>query len=80
MFSKAASSIHSSKVFASASDSIKRTTGLDIHRAIGGKTAVEVAEMRLREEQDRNNLGGGLYGGSGGYVGIQIPTEQPKVS
>jgi len=26
--------------------------------------------MRLREEQERNNLGGGLYGGSGGYIGI----------
>jgi len=26
--------------------------------------------MRLKEEQERNNLGGGLYGGSGGYIGI----------
>jgi hypothetical protein len=35
---------------AKASESIKRNTGLDIHKAIGGKTAVEIAEERLKKE------------------------------
>lgn len=42
--------MQSSKILAKASDTIKRNTGLDIHRAIGGKTAAEIAEERLKKE------------------------------
>ena len=48
----------------SASDSIKRTVGVDIRRALGGKSAAEIAEERLRKEQNENSKG---YGYSGGY-------------
>ena len=40
-------SLQTSKGLAQVSDSIKRNTGLDIHGAIGGKTAVQLAEERL---------------------------------
>lgn len=45
-----AQSLQSSKGLAQVSDSIKRNTGLDIHKALGGKTAVELAEERLKKE------------------------------
>lgn len=65
-------SLQTSKGLASVSDSIKRNTGLDIHKAIGGKTAVQLAEERLQREQE--SLGVGGYGGNtGGYQGISIP-------
>lgn len=35
----------------SASDAIKRTVGVDIRRAMGGKTAAEIAEERLKKDQ-----------------------------
>ena len=38
---------------------------------MGGKSAVEIAEERLR--QDQSSYGG--YGGGGGYQGISIPTN-----
>lgn len=50
VISAAASTMQSSKILAKASDTIKRNTGLDFHKAIGGKTAVEIAEDRLRKE------------------------------
>ena len=40
-------SLQTSKGLAQVSDSIKRNTGLDIHGAIGGRTAVQLAEERL---------------------------------
>lgn len=43
-------SLQTSKGLASVSDSIKRNTGLDIHKALGGKTAVQLAEERLQRE------------------------------
>lgn len=43
-------SIQSSKGLAQMSDAIKRNTGLDIHKALGGKTAVQLAEERLKKE------------------------------
>lgn len=65
-------SLQTSKGLASMSDSIKRNTGLDIHKALGGKTAVQLAEERLKREQD--SLGSGGYGSNtGGYQGISIP-------
>jgi hypothetical protein len=39
-----------SKILAKASDTIKRNTGLDLHKAIGGKTAADIAEERLKKE------------------------------
>ena len=56
---------------ATASDAIKRNVGVDIRRALGGKTAVEIAEDRLKADQAAN--GGGGYGGS--YQGISIPID-----
>ena len=53
------------------SDSIKRNTGLDIHSALGGKTAVQLAEERLKKEQEEAQ--GSYGGGYGGYQGISIP-------
>lgn len=52
-----------------ASDNIKRATGLDIRRAMGGKSAAEIAEERLKNEYESSKYGGG----SGGYQGIHIP-------
>lgn len=37
-----------SKALISANDSIKRTTGFDIRTSLGGKTAAEIAEDRLK--------------------------------
>jgi hypothetical protein len=34
----------------SASDAVKRTVGVDIRRAMGGKSAAEIAEERLRKD------------------------------
>jgi hypothetical protein len=57
---------------ANASDAIKRNVGVDIRKALGGKTAVEIAEERLKADQAAN--GSGLsYGG--GYQGISIPID-----
>lgn len=50
VIASAASTMQSSKILAKASDTIKRNTGLDIHRAIGGKTAAEIAEERLKKD------------------------------
>jgi hypothetical protein len=33
-----------------ASDAVKRTVGVDIRRAMGGKTAAEIAEERLKKD------------------------------
>lgn len=38
---------------------------------MGGKTAVEIAEERLKADQDAN----GGYGYGGGYQGISIPID-----
>lgn len=65
----ASSMLSKSKVLVNASDSIRRTTGIDIRRAMGGKTAAEIAETRLQKEYD----GPSKY--TGGYQGIQIPIE-----
>jgi len=43
---------------ATASDAIKRNVGVDIRRALGGKTAVEIAEDRLKADQAANGGGG----------------------
>jgi len=56
--------LQNSSVLMNASDSIKRTTGMDIRKAIGGKTAVEIAEERLRKDQ-QTNFGKSSY--TGGY-------------
>lgn len=60
-------SLQTSKGLAQVSDTIKRNTGLDIHRALGGKTAVQLAEDRLQREQEQSR------GGYGGYQGVSIP-------
>ena len=64
--------VTSSTYLTSASDTIHRTVGVDIRRAMGGKTQVEIAEERLRAEQAANSASG--YGG-GGYQGISIPID-----
>ena len=63
-------SVQTSKNLATVSEAIKRNTGLDIHRALGGKTAVQLAEERLKKEQEQ---AAGAGGGYGGYQGISIP-------
>lgn len=63
--------IQSSKGIAQFSDTIKRNTGLDIHRALGGKTAVDLAEERLQKDAEQSRAGYG--GGYSGYQGISIP-------
>lgn len=68
-------SVSGSTYLASASDSIKRTVGVDLRRAMGGKTAVEIAEERLRADQAANMASG--YG-AGGYQGISIPIDYSK--
>ena len=40
---------------------------------MGGKTAAEQAEDRLKKELDTQNKGFGGYSGGGGYQGISIP-------
>jgi hypothetical protein len=54
----------------SASDAVKRTVGVDIRRAMGGKTAAEIAEERLKKDQMESGSYGGGYGG--GYQGVNI--------
>lgn len=64
----------------SASDSIKRTVGIDIRRAMGGKTAAEIAEERLKNEYGSNPP---AYLGGGGYQGINLPVSafsEPKIN
>ena len=39
-----------SSVLTSASDTIKRNVGVDIRSALGGKSAVEIAEERLKKD------------------------------
>ena len=46
-----------------ASDAVKRTVGVDIRRAMGGKTAAEIAEERLKKDQMENGSYQGGYGG-----------------
>ena len=50
VIASAASTVQGSKILAKASDTIKRNTGLDLHKAIGGKTAADIAEERLKKE------------------------------
>jgi hypothetical protein len=45
---KATKAVSGSTYLATATDSIKRTTGIDIRKAMGGKNANEMAEERLR--------------------------------
>jgi hypothetical protein len=54
--------VQSSNVLQNANDTIKRTVGVDIRKYVGGKSAVEIAEERLRQEQEQNYRAGG-----GGY-------------
>jgi len=58
----------------SASDAVKRTVGVDIRRAMGGKTAAEIAEERLKKDQMESGSYGGGYGG--GYQGVNIDIGQ----
>lgn len=44
----ASDALNKSKVLINANDSIKRTVGFDIRKAIGGKSAAEIAEERLK--------------------------------
>jgi hypothetical protein len=53
-----------------ASDAVKRTVGVDIRRAMGGKTAAEIAEERLKKDQIENGSYNGGFGG--GYQGVNI--------
>lgn len=64
------------------SDTIKRNTGFDLHKAIGGKSAAEIAEERLKKEYQDSRYGGGEMGGysAGGYQGISIPLDGPATS
>ena len=57
---KTISDVTNSHAATAASDAVKRVVGVDIRRAMGGKTAVEIAEERLRKSQMEN---GGGYGG-----------------
>lgn len=54
VIASAASTVQGSKILAKASDTIKRNTGIDLHKAIGGKTAADIAEERLKKEQESN--------------------------
>lgn len=54
VIASAASTVQGSKILAKASDTIKRNIGLDLHKAIGGKTAADIAEERLKKEQESN--------------------------
>ena len=46
----AAKAVTNSSVLTSASDTIKRNVGVDIRSALGGKSAVEIAEERLKKD------------------------------
>jgi len=48
-----------SAMLQNANDTLKRTVGVDIRKAIGGKTAAEIAEARLKSDTDLNRFGGG---------------------
>ena len=61
--------INKSKTFAYANDSIKRTVGIDIRKAMGGKTVAEIAEDRLKNDVKQK----ASYNGMSGYQGVQIP-------
>ena len=52
--------------------------GVDIHKAVGGKSAVELAEERLRKEQSEYKPFGNSNS-TGGYQGITIPDLNEKV-
>ena len=69
----ATKAVQESTYLASASDTIKRTVGVDIRAAIGGKSLAESAEERLRKDMEGSGPGYGGYRGS--YQGIQIPTD-----
>ena len=47
-----AKTVSNSSYLVSANDSIKRTVGVDIRRAMGGKSAAEMAEERLKKDLD----------------------------
>ena len=68
-----AKTVSNSSYLVSANDSIKRTVGLDIRRAMGGKTAAELAEERLKKELDQTR---GFSGYTSGYQGISIPITE----
>jgi hypothetical protein len=42
--------VTNSTYLTSASDTIKRSVGVDIRKALGGKTAAEIAEERLKKD------------------------------
>lgn len=46
----AAKTVQNSQYLSSASDTIKRAVGVDIRRALGGKTAAEIAEERIKKD------------------------------
>lgn len=69
----ATKAVQESTYLASASDTIKRTVGVDIRAAIGGKSLAEGAEERLKKDMEASGQGYGGYRGS--YQGIQIPTD-----
>lgn len=65
--------INKSKAFINANDSIRRTTGLDIRKTLGGKSAAEIAEQRLKD--DLANKHKSSYNGIGGYQSVVIPID-----
>lgn len=64
----ATKAVQESTYLASASDTIKRTVGVDIRAAIGGKSLAESAEERLRKDMEASGPGYGGYRGS--YQGV----------
>ena len=69
----AAKAVTNSTYVTAASDTIRRNVGVDIRKALGGKSAVEIAEERLKQDLEKNASYGGY---SGGYQGVQIPIDQ----
>jgi len=68
----AAKAVTNSTYVTAASDTIRRNVGVDIRKALGGKSAVEIAEERLKQDLEKNASYGGY---SGGYQGVQIPID-----
>jgi len=52
---------------------VKRSTGIDIRTKLGGKSAVEIAEERLRGDQQK-------FGGTGNYQGVQMPIHDESIN
>ena len=69
--------INKSKTLINANDSIRRTVGIDIRKAIGGKTAAEIAEERLHTEVKAKTST--TYNGIGGYQGVVIPLDKEEI-